>query len=101
MNAFVIGDSAMVTGFKLIGVEGVVVYSVDEAKQELSKAIKVANTAIIIISEEFSSNMHKEIIELQLNQITPLIVEVPGRHGPSGNIALTEIIHKAMGIEAQ
>ena len=39
MLGYVIGDSDMITGFKLVGVEGAEVNSVDEARQALNKAL--------------------------------------------------------------
>jgi vacuolar-type H+-ATPase subunit F/Vma7 len=83
MHAFVIGDRDVVTGFSLVGVKGVVVSSVDEAWRALSKAVESVDTAIIIISEEFSSKMKDKIDGLRLNPIAPLIVEIPENLGRS------------------
>ena len=55
MLGYVIGDSDMITGFRLVGVEGAEVASVDEAKQALNKALSRNDLAIIIISEEFTA----------------------------------------------
>ena len=38
MLGYVIGDSDMITGFRLVGLEGVEVNSVDEARQALEKS---------------------------------------------------------------
>ena len=99
MFAFAIGDADMITGFRLVGVEGIEVASVEEARSALSKAFKTADVALIIIGEEFSTQMKAEIDRLRLSQIKPLIVEVPGRLGPSGKIVLTDMMSKALGIK--
>jgi V/A-type H+-transporting ATPase subunit F len=99
MNAFVIGDLDMITGFRLVGVEGVAVSTVEEARHALSKAGEAIDIAVVILSEEFSTKMRDEIDKLRSSHIAPLIVEIPGRSGPSGEIVLTNMIRKAIGIE--
>ena len=55
MLGYVIGDADMVTGFRLVGIEGVEANTADEAEQALDKALARTDLAIIIISEEFSA----------------------------------------------
>jgi V/A-type H+-transporting ATPase subunit F len=99
MYALVIGDRDMVTSFRLVGVKGIVVYSVDETWHALSKAVEGVDVALIIISEEFSTKMRDKIDKLRLSRITPLILEVPGRLGPSGAIDMSDIVRKAIGVK--
>ncbi|MCD6530646.1 V-type ATP synthase subunit F [Candidatus Bathyarchaeota archaeon] len=99
MQAFVIGDRDMVTGFQLVGVRGVEVSSVEEAWHVLSKAVENVEVGIIIISEEFSTKMRDKIDTLRLSRATPLIVEIPGRLGPSKAIDLSDLVRKAIGVE--
>ena len=53
MIGYVIGDSDMITGFRLVGVEGVEATSIDEARQALNKALTRTDIGMIIISEAF------------------------------------------------
>ena len=53
MIGYVIGDSDMITGFRLVGVEGAEASPHDEAKQALSKALARSDIGVIIISEAF------------------------------------------------
>ena len=99
MFAFVIGDEDLVTGFRLVGVKGVAVSTVNEARDALSKVFKALDLAVVILSEEFSTNMSDELAKLRESQIAPLIVEVPGRLGSSGKIVLKDVVRKATGIE--
>jgi V/A-type H+-transporting ATPase subunit F len=98
MLGFVIGDRDMITGFKLVGVEGAEVTSVDEARQALSKALTRKDLAIIIVSEEFSALMRKDIEQVRSEHISPLILEVPGRNGPSDEIRMSDLVSKTLGI---
>jgi vacuolar-type H+-ATPase subunit F/Vma7 len=99
MHALVIGDFDMVTGFQLVGIKGIIVSTVDEARHTLLKAVEDVDIALIIISEDFSTQMRDSIDNLRLNRIAPLIVEIPGRSGPSGAIDISRIVHKAIGVK--
>ena len=97
MHGFVIGDRDMITGFRLVGVDGVEVTTVDEARLALSKALANVDLAVIIISEEFSTKIRDEIDKLRLGRVAPLIVEIPGAGGPSGEIRMSNLITKTLG----
>ena len=99
MHAFVIGDRDMVTGFQLVGITGVEVATADEARRTLVKTVETIDVAIVIISEDFSTDLRETIDELRLNRIAPLIIELPGRSGPSGAIDMSRIVGKAIGIK--
>ncbi len=99
MHAFVIGDNYMNTGFRLVGVEGVEVTSVDEAKVALNKALEIIDIAVIIIDEEFSSKMREEIANIRSTRTNPLIVEIPGPLGSKGEIRLSDLVSKTVGVK--
>jgi V/A-type H+-transporting ATPase subunit F len=99
MYAFVIGDPDMVTGFRLVGVKGIIIFTVDEAWRALSKAIENVDVAVVIISEEFSTKMRDKIDKLRLSRIAPLIVEIPGKLGPSEATDIIDMVRKAVGVK--
>ena len=90
----------MITGFRLVGVEGVEVISVDEAWQALNKALARIDLAIIIISEEYStqSQLHETIEKVRRERRNPLIVEVPGSRGKPSEIRMSDLISKTLGV---
>ena len=98
MLGFVIGDNNMIIGFRLVGVEGVEVRSVKEAKEALQMALSREDVALILISQFFSSQMQDEIIKVRTSRVTPIIVELPGSVGPASEIKLSELITKTLGI---
>jgi vacuolar-type H+-ATPase subunit F/Vma7 len=98
MLGFVIGDNTMVTGFRLAGVQGVEVASAEQASLALAKALKRGDLALIVVSEEFSSALRGQIEEVRRNPIAPLIVEVPGRFGPTGEITMSDLVTKTLGV---
>lgn len=100
MLGFVIGDSDMITGFKLVGIDGVEVTSVDEARQALNDALTRRDVAIIIISAAYStqSSMRDLINKVRRERNMPLIVEILGNKGLNGEIRMSDIISKSIGI---
>ena len=100
MLGYVIGDNDMITGFRLVGVEGAEATSVDEAEQALNKALARSDLAIIIISEEFSTQtqLHDIIDKVRRERRNPLIVELPGSKGKPNPVRLSDLISKTLGV---
>ena len=100
MLGFVIGDSDMITGFRLVGVEGVEVTSPDEALQALNKALARTDLALIIISEDFSTQpqLHETIDKIRRERRHPLIVELPGSKGNQAKSSMSDLISKTLGV---
>jgi V/A-type H+-transporting ATPase subunit F len=100
MLGYVIGDSDMITGFRLVGVEGIEVTSADEAWQALNKALARSDLAIIIISEEYSTRpqLQETIDKIRRERRNPLIVEIPGSRGKPSEIRMSDLISKTLGV---
>jgi vacuolar-type H+-ATPase subunit F/Vma7 len=100
MLGYVIGDSDMVTGFRLVGIEGVEAVSVDDALHSLNKALSRNDLAIIVISEEFSNSpqLHETIDKVRRERKETLIVEVPGSRGKPAEIHMSDLISKILGV---
>ena len=100
MLGYVIGDSDMVTGFRLVGVYGAEAGSAEEANHALDKALSRNDLAVIIISEEFSTQqqIHDKIEKTRRERREPLIVELPGSKGKSSQIRMSDLISKALGV---
>jgi vacuolar-type H+-ATPase subunit F/Vma7 len=101
MIGCVIGDGDMVTGFRLVGVEGTEVSSVEETKQALNKALSRSDLAIIIISEAYAANpvIRDQLDKIRQERVTPLIVALPGTRGPQKGIPISDMISKILGIK--
>jgi vacuolar-type H+-ATPase subunit F/Vma7 len=101
MIAYVIGDSDMVVGFRLVGVEGVQASSIEEARSALHKALERSDIGVIIISETFFTNpsMQNDVDKNRQERASPLIVELPASKGQSSRMQLSEIISKILGIK--
>ena len=100
MLGLVIGDNDMVTGFRLVGIEGVEAISVADAKETIKEALTRNDLAIIVISEEFSvdQQIHKIIDDVRRSRTSPLIVEVPGSRGKISEVNLADLVSKSLGV---
>jgi vacuolar-type H+-ATPase subunit F/Vma7 len=101
MIGFVIGDSDMITGFRLVGVEGIEASTADEARHALNKAVSRNDVGVIIVSESFFTDpsMREEVDKVRKDRVTPLIVEIPGSKGPANKMQLSDMISKILGIK--
>lgn len=91
----------MVNGFKLVGVDGVEVNSIEEAWKALSVALARRDLAIIIISTEFSTEppVKERIARVRVERKTPLIVEIQGSKGKKSEVPISDVMSKTIGIK--
>ncbi len=99
MQSWVIGSPEMVVGFRLVGVEGVEVTSVEAALNELKQAFNRKDLGLILISEDFSSKFRQEIEALRDINVFPSIVEIPGSKGSTGGFKISDLLSKTLGIK--
>lgn len=88
------------TGLRLAGIEGVVVHEKDEVTKALDYALTMKDIGIVLITVKLSSLATDYIKDIKLNRSTPLIVEIPDRHGlgkPEGYI--TGYVRDAIGLK--
>ena len=82
MKFFLISDNIDTkVGMRLAGVDGVVVHETEELLDEFEKAISNPEIAVLLISEKLVKLAPKRIETQKINNSTPLIVELPDRHG--------------------
>jgi vacuolar-type H+-ATPase subunit F/Vma7 len=101
MNGYVIGDSDMVTGLRLVGVQGTEAATPQEALQALGKALSRSDIGIIILSEEYFSDVtiREQVDKVRKEQVTPLIVTLPGSRNTAKGAPLSETISRILGIK--
>lgn len=100
MEFYVIADENTVTGFKLVGLDGEIVESADEAREALSKAFSSPDIGIIITTERIAASIRDEMEEFIFGYSFPLIIEIPDRAGPlEGRISIREMVRSAVGVK--
>ena len=70
-------------GMRLAGISGAVVHEPDEVKEELEKAVRNKEIAIILMTEKLVKLCSELVYDIKLNYKSPLIVEIPDRHATS------------------
>ena len=101
MIGYVIGDADMITGFRLVGIEGAEATTPEEAKVALSRALARSDVGVIIISEAYFSDasIRDQVDKIRQERVTPLIVVLPGSKGPMTGTPITETISRILGIK--
>lgn len=88
------------TGMRLAGIEGVLVHERHEVRDALEAAMKDKDIGMILINESLVDLVQSEVYNIKLNYQTPLIVEIPDRHGsrrPGDTI--TRHVREAIGLK--
>jgi V/A-type H+-transporting ATPase subunit F len=95
----VIGDEEVVIGFRFVGVPGSVARTEEEAREAFARITKEGKARVLILTEQVSALLAREVMDWQMNGSYPLIVEVPGVTGHmAGRRSLIDSIRDAVGI---
>lgn len=101
MKIYLISDNLdTLTGMRLAGVEGVLVHERNELKEALENAISDKNIGILLLTEGFGREFPEMIDNVKLNHKTPLIIEIPDRHGTGRKPDfITSYVDEAIGLK--
>jgi V/A-type H+-transporting ATPase subunit F len=113
MDYYFIGDPELVTAFRFVGVQGTAVADAAETKAAFLRVtrgwVETAGAVlpgaagegcrVLILTEEAADWLGDTLIEWQLSDRYPLIVEIPGILGRlPGRKTLVDSIREAIGI---
>lgn len=101
MKIFLISDNLdSCRGFRLAGIEGVVVESKEELMKNIDMCLKNPDIGIVLITEKLVALEYEKIYDIKLNYTKPLIVEVPS---PGASFQMSDsiarYIREAIGIK--
>lgn len=101
MRMFLISDNIDTkTGMRLAGISGVVVHTKEEVEKAINEAIEDKSIAILMITEKLGLLVPELINDIKMNYSTPLIVEIPDRHGSDrGMDSITRYVRDAVGLK--
>lgn len=101
MRMYLISDNVdTYTGMRLAGVDGVVIHSKNELKDQLDKVLIDKTIGIVLLTEKLSKEFPDIINDIKLNRRLPLIVEIPDRHGTGRKPDfITSYVNEAIGIK--
>ncbi|HCB99801.1 MAG TPA: ATP synthase subunit F [Ruminococcaceae bacterium] len=101
MRFYLISDNMdTLVGMRLAGIEGTVVHEKKEVEKSLQKAMDSSDIGIVLMTEKLVALVPDMVYDLKLNRKTPLIVEIPDRHG-SGRAkdSITRYVRDAIGVK--
>ncbi len=98
MSIFVVGDENAILGFSMIGVEGKVAKSTEEARAALEDAVAREEIEIVLVTENWAAEMRERVDQLKMETAKPLVLDIPGSTpAPSGR-SLREFVEEAVGV---
>ena len=96
----VLGDSRLVTGFRIAGVSEHYLAEGKQAEEKLAELLGSSDAGVIIISEEMMVNMDWKLKKTIETIAKPVVVPVPGPAGPVGEAeSLRELVRRALGFD--
>jgi V/A-type H+-transporting ATPase subunit F len=105
LEYFIIAEREMVLAFSLAGVPGKIAVNREEALDAFNHVTgsggiaQVERPKVLLVTEEVSIMLEKELFAWQMKSAYPLVVEIPGIHGHiEGKKTLTDAIREAVGI---
>lgn len=101
MKMYLISDNVdTLAGMRLAGVEGVVAHTHDEVMSETKKAVSKLDIGVLIFTEKSASVIKEELDMMKITLHTPLIIEIPDRHG-NRDIAgsINRLVQESIGLK--
>ena len=99
MAFYVIGGEEVVIGFRFVGVPGTVVRTEEEAREAFRAATAMPAVKVLILTEQASALIPREVMDWQVSGAYPLVVEIPGIEGHVANrTSLIDSIRDAVGL---
>lgn len=101
MKLYLISDNVdTYTGMRLAGIEGAVVHGKEEFTDKLYSVLEDREIAIILLTEKFSRDYPDVVNLVKTERKSPLIVEIPDRHGTSrASDFITAYVNEAIGLK--
>jgi len=95
---YILGDIHTVTALRLAGVEGRVADR-ESVDIHLNELLKRGDAGVIVITRELAEEIPEKIYSVNLNSVTPVIIEIPGIDDSRGfSTSILNYITEALGI---
>ena len=101
MKMYLISDNIdTLIGMRLAGIEGCVVHEYEETVEAIKKVISDKEIGILLVTEKIGDLVGDYIKELKITLHTPIITEIPDRHG-TRDIAgsINSLVQESIGLK--
>lgn len=99
MDVYVLGSREVVAALALAGLPGREIATRSELHGVLADPVVAAQTRILVLEESTARLDREEIDRMKLDAGGPLVVEIPGIRGPSGDQRTPlDLVRQALGI---
>ena len=99
MTFHFLGSEDLAIGFRFVGVPGTVVRTADEAREAFLDLTRKGEARIVILTEDVSALIPREVMDWQMGGAYPLVVEIPGIGGHlEGRTSLIDSIRESVGL---
>lgn len=101
MKMYLISDNIDTQiGMRLVGIDGCVAHDSETIINEIKKAASDKDLGILIFTEKAAAMVKDYLNNLKLTLHTPLIIEIPDRHG-SRDIAdsINSMVQESIGLK--
>lgn len=98
MRIVVVGSRVFVTSFQLAGMQGVIVESPMDAITHIKRLINEKDNGLILISDDISKSMRKELAELRTKKPVPLIFELPSPGSKKESVDYRALLKQILGV---
>jgi len=101
MRTMLISDNNdTLVGMRLGGVKSVLASNKEEVIEAIEFALSKEEVGILIVTERVFDMAKAELLDIRMNRRTPLIVEIPDRHGQiRDDNYITQYINESVGIK--
>lgn len=101
MKMYLISDNVdTLTGMRLAGIDGTIAHTENEVHNELDRILKDKEVGVLLVTEKAYKLVEKRVLDIKINYPTPLIVQVPDRHGSDRGLdSITKYVREAIGLK--
>lgn len=101
MRTMLISDNNdTLVGMRLGGVKSVLASNREKVIEAIEFALSKEEVGILIVTERVFDMAKAELLDIRMNRRTPLIVEIPDRHGQiRDDNYITQYINESVGIK--
>jgi vacuolar-type H+-ATPase subunit F/Vma7 len=100
VQAYCVADEDTVRGFRLAGVPGQAVSTLQETAGAVAAAFERSDCSLLILTEQVAAGLGPRLLALRIERSRPLVVEIPGPRGPAsgaGRESLRRLVQRVVG----